>query len=119
VGYAGAPLTRRMSERELNLDSSYKKQRATSAHALHRKVDDSGMQLTTLDLRYYYTTQGTLSYRFFVNTGCFSKTGGSRNRSVQITNLGQYFQCHNNFVVVMPGGFGLELDLDDKKHFLD
>jgi len=65
VGYAGAPLTRRMSERELNLDSSYKKQRATSAHALHRKVDDSGMQLTTLDLRYYYTTQGTLSYRFF------------------------------------------------------
>ncbi|CAB3367378.1 Hypothetical predicted protein [Cloeon dipterum] len=41
VGYSGAPLTRRMSERELNVDSNYKKQRATSAHALHRKPEDS------------------------------------------------------------------------------
>ncbi|CAB3367379.1 Hypothetical predicted protein [Cloeon dipterum] len=46
VGYSGAPLTRRMSERELNVDSNYKKQRATSAHALHRKPEDSDADKT-------------------------------------------------------------------------
>jgi hypothetical protein len=112
VGYSGAPLTRRMSERELNLDSSYKKQRATSAHALHRKVDDSGMQLRNLDPLRYNTTQGTLSYRFFVNTGCFSKTGGSLNRSVPNNKSVKLFiSVIINFVFVMPGGFGLEFSL--------
>ncbi|XP_059485678.1 ensconsin-like isoform X1 [Neocloeon triangulifer] len=46
VGCYNAPLTRRMSERELNFDSNSKKQRATSAHVLHRKPDDSDADKT-------------------------------------------------------------------------